>query len=72
MPDPWTGVIKVATGNLLRYGALTQEEWENDGSFDGGTEAVRTDVPLPALRKDEPGATQMNQWTGTEWILVSQ
>ncbi len=72
MAAPWTGVIKTATGNLLRFGALTTEEWENDGSFDSGTETIMDSVPFPAYRKGEPGCAQMHQWTGSEWILVDQ
>lgn len=61
---PQNGVIEVATGDLLRCGF---------GAFTAGVgEAVRTDVPVPAIIRGRKGALQMNRWNGASWILVAQ
>jgi len=63
-------VIETATGDLLRVG---YSDFENDGSFDGGTETFFADIP-PAIIKIRGvlGALKMNRWTGSEWVEVDQ
>ena len=63
------GVIETATGDLLRAGFC---DFESDGSFDAGTETMRTDCPCPANIRGDPEETQMHQWTGSAWQLVAQ
>ena len=63
------GVIETSTGDLLRAGF---SDFENDGSFDGGTETFRTDVPFPAKIRGDQDNSVMQRWTGSEWIEVAQ
>jgi len=63
------GVIETATGDLLRCGFA---DFENDGTFDGGTESYRTDVPVPAnTRNCRDDDDKYHQWDGDAWQLVS-
>lgn len=62
-------VINTSTGDLLRFG---YEDFENDGSFDSGTESIRTDQPEPCYRKDKPDDNgKWHRWNGSTWGLVS-
>lgn len=61
------GVIETATGDLLRAGS---SDFENDGSFDAGTETYKTDVPVPAKIKFGDDAN-MHRWNGSAWVEVA-
>lgn len=63
------GVIETATGDLLRFG---NSDFENDGSFDAGTETYRTDVPAGAKVRCAEDETNMTRWNGSAWVEVAQ
>lgn len=65
----FSGVIETATGELLRAGYC---DFSADGSFDGGTEAIRTDVPYPPKVRREGVAGNMDKWDGAAWVEVAQ
>jgi hypothetical protein len=59
------GVTEDATGDLLRWSKTA-------GGVSAGTgETYRTNVPDPAYRRYQNGATQMHQWNGSSWDLVA-
>ncbi len=62
-----TGVIEIASGDLLRAGMVPSDSW-----VIAPGEALRTDVPLDFRARYEPFATQMSQWDGNAWQLVAQ
>jgi hypothetical protein len=62
-------VIETSTGDLLRAGFCV---FDDDGSFDSGTETERTDCPQPAKTKGEAGESQKHRWNGSAWVLVAQ
>lgn len=62
------GVINQATGDLLRCGNC---DFSTDGAFNASTEAIRTDVPIPAYTKGQPGSTQFTRWNGTAYVLIA-
>jgi len=63
------GVIEIATGDLLRGGFC---DFENDGSFDSGTESYKTDIPHPCFVRGQEDEAQMHRWNGSAWVLVDQ
>jgi len=63
------GVIDTSSGDLKRAAAKPYD-FENDGGFDGDTETIRTDVPMPANRSGDCCETQMHRWNGSSWVLV--
>ena len=63
------GVILTASGNLLRAGNC---DFSADGSFDGGTETYKTDVPFPNKVVEEQGEANVTHWTGAVWDEVAQ
>jgi len=64
------GVIETSTGDLLRKGYC---DFENDGSFDSGSESYRTDVPEGAhVRRDTNESAQYDRWNGSTWEKVNQ
>ena len=60
------GVIETATGDLLRKGF---SDFENDGSFDSGTETYKTDVPDDAIVKVINGG-DFTRWNGSAYVLI--
>jgi len=62
-------VIETSSGDLLRAGFA---DFENDGSFDSGTESYRTDCPHPGLIKGQSGESNMHRWNGSAWVEVAQ
>lgn len=64
------GVINTSSGNLLRSGCKV--DFNTDGSFDGGTETYKTDVPFPNKVEGDPEETMVTHWTGSVWDEVSQ
>ena len=65
----YNGVIETATGDLKRAGYC---DFENDGSFDSGTETMRSDCPHPGKVKGDPQETNMTRWNGSAWVEVAQ
>ena len=67
---PHCGVINTVSGDLLRCGFC---DFENDGSFDSGTETQRTDVPFPAYTESDPKVAtgEFHRWNGSAWVLVT-
>ena len=63
------GVIETSSGDLLRCGHCV---FDDDGSFDGGTETERTDAPFPGKTRGDAGETQMSRWNGSAWVEVDQ
>jgi len=63
------GVINTSSGNLLRAGG---GDFENDGSFDSGTETYVTDVPFPNKIEGDSDETLVTHWTGSVWDEVTQ
>lgn len=63
------GVIETTTGDLLRAGVNV--DFVNDGSFDAGTETIRTDVPMPPKRKGQRGVANKHRWNGSAWAEVA-
>ena len=61
------GVILTSNGDLLRSGFC---DFENDGSFDSGTETYKTNVPLNSIVLGTEDQTQHSRWNGSNWILV--
>ena len=61
------GVIKTATGELLRSGYC---DFENDGSFDSATETYREDVPDDATVRREAGS--YSSWDGSAWVTKQE
>lgn len=66
-----TGVIETSSGDLLRFGEVTESAWDDD-DFDELTETIRDDVPKPCYAKGDSNAPAMTRWTGIEWALVPQ
>ena len=64
------GVINTTTGNLLRSGSGV--DFENDSSFNGGSETYKTDVPFPNKIEGDSDETMVTHWTGSVWDEVSQ
>ena len=63
----FNGVIETSTGNLLRAGFC---DFENDGTFDSGTETYKTGVVCPSkIKKDFDSGknTDYHHWSGSEW-----
>ena len=60
------GVYLTATGDLLRAGEV---DFSAAPDFAGGTETVRTDVPLPALIVNR--ADPHHRWNGAAWVTVA-
>lgn len=74
-----TGVIDVATGDLLRWGYVTADNWKQDGSFDPATEEVRDVLPERRTVRDQPALCytdgkpdtgRLSKWDGDAWIEV--
>ena len=63
------GVIETATGDLLRAGFC---DFATDGSFNPGTETIRTDVPRPAMIRRSGAPGDHRRWDGGAWVLVPQ
>ena len=61
------GVIKTATGDLLRAGYT---DFSTSPDFDEGTESYRTDVLVPALPRRPGMGGNMHRWNGAAWIEV--
>ena len=55
--------------NLKRFGKNI--DFENDGSFDPGTETIRTDVPRGSKRKVKNGG-DYTHYNGTEYEIRSR
>jgi len=62
------GVIETATGDLLRMGYC---DFENDGSFDAGTQTYKTDIPEGSVRKKKNGGDYTN-WNGSAYVTISR
>ncbi len=58
------GVIETATGDLIRKGFT---DFENDGSFDSGTETYKTDITDGALVKKTNGGDFSTVSFSSEW-----
>ena len=69
MPTTKNGVIITSTGDLLRAGF---SDFQNDGTFDSGTESYRTDVPMGAKTKGNPDNADFHRWNGSAWVLITQ
>jgi len=68
MAQIYTGVIDTATGDLLRCG---YSDFENDGSFDGANETIKTDLPNPGTIKDNENGKDFDRWDGAAWVKVT-
>ena len=68
-PPTHYGVIETSSGDLLRAGYC---DFENDGSFDSGSETIRSDAPEPAKVRGDSDESQMHRWNGSAWVLVAQ
>lgn len=56
------GVIQTATGLLLRAG---------DGGFTAGPgETLRSDVPEPPFRLEDPRSAVVHRWNQTQWVKI--
>jgi len=65
----YKGIIETSSGNLIRCGFT---DFENDGSFDSGTETFKTDVPFPGKLKkqfDDGENSDYHNFDGNDWIL---
>jgi len=62
------GVIETATGDLIRKGF---SDFENDGTFNSGTETYKTDIPDAALIKKVYGG-DFTRWNGSNYVTISR
>lgn len=63
------GVFDSETMSLKRFGKNV--DFENDGSFDPGTETIRTDVPRGSKRKVKNGG-DYTHYNGTEYEIIAR
>jgi len=63
------GVFDSETMSLRRFGKNI--DFENDGSFDPGTETIRTDVPRGSKRKVKNGG-DYTHYNGTAYVTVAR
>jgi len=69
MPKVKNGVIETSTGNLKRSGFCN---FLNDGSFDSGSETIRTDISLDSKVFDGEEESQYSRWNGSDWVLIEK
>lgn len=65
-----SGVYETATGNLLRWGFSV--DFENDGSFDPGTETHTTNMPSYPKVVSDPIHDVYSRWNGSSWEEVAK
>ncbi len=69
MASTTNGVIETSSGDLLRAG---RSDFENDGSFDAGTETYKTDVPVPPTIRKAGASGNFDRWNGSVWVEIAQ
>jgi len=62
---PEHAVYDLATGDLLRSARIALP-------FNVVTEATRSDVPTPALRRGDRSNANMHRWNGSAWVTVAR
>jgi len=68
MSEILNAVIETNTGNLLRQGFC---DFENDGSFNSGTETYMVNIPRDLICIGTENETQHSCWNGSAWVLVT-
>jgi len=66
----WNGVIETSTGILLRKGFGV--DFENDGSFDSGTETFVQDIPEGlVVKRRKKKLNDFSKFDGSNWVTDS-